>query len=348
MSRVTIHLIVRNGEKYIRHCLDSLKAQTFKDFGVIIFDNNSNDQTKAIIENEYPKFRLYKSPENFGAWPAFSRSLSLTNTEYAVFLSVDIILDKNFLKETIEAMDKNQKVGAVQGKIMQWNIDKNGQAIKTDLIDTVGFQIYKSRRLINKGHGEKDIGQYDKPEEIFGVEGACVVFRRKALEQSRLCDYKYNFQNQTFCELSDENYFWYVDDLDLVWRMRIFGWEQYLIPKALLWHDRSTTKGIKKDWIDYFKRLKIRKQIPIHKRRLDWRNMRLTIMKNDFFINILKDLPYVLKREILILGYTILFEPQVLLEIPKLLKLIPEMLQKRKEIMKRAKIKPEEIRKWFK
>ena len=349
MSRVTVHLIVRNGKKYIRHCLDSLKTQTFKDFGVLIFDNNSDDQTKTIIENEYPEFLLYKSPENFGAWPGFSRSLSLSDSKYDIFLSTDVIWDADFLKESIKTMESDPKIGVAQGKMLQWNFGDNGEVIKTDTIDSLGFKIFKSRRLINHEHGVKDTGQYDiNGEEIFAAEGACTIFRREALEQSRTCAYKYEFLKKQYCELADESFFWYSDDIDLTWRMRLFGWKNFLIPKAVMWHDRSTTKGLKKTWTDYFKRIKIRQQIPIKKRRLDWRNTHFAIIKNDFRINLLKDLPYILKRELLVLGYTVLFEPQVLLEIPKLLKLIPEMLQKRKEIMKRAKIKPEEIRKWFK
>ena len=172
--------------------------------------------------------------------------------------------------------------------------------------------------------------------EIFGVEGAAPVFRREALEDSRITG-----------EIADHDMFWYGDDLDLAWRMRLFGWKQVYSPEVIMYHDRSTTKGISRGWKDYLKRISERKNISSLKKRLDWRNKRLARLKNDYWQNVLRDLPWILKREAQELGYIILFEPSVLLEIPKFLKLAPKMLKKRKEIMKKAKVSPVEIQKWF-
>ena len=64
-------------------------------------------------------------------------------------------------------------------------------------------------------------------------------------------------------------------------------------------------------------------------------------------INILKDLPWIVVREIAVLGYAVLFEPGVLKEIPIFFRYLPKMLRKRKEIMKKAIVGPKEIRKWI-
>ena len=85
----------------------------------------------------------------------------------------------------------------------------------------------------------------------------------------------------------------------------------------------------------------------MQKRRLEWRNIRFTIIKNDYTINILKDLPHILKREIMMLGYIIIFEPKVLGEVPNFLRLLPKILRKRGQIMERRVARPEEMRKWF-
>ncbi len=85
----------------------------------------------------------------------------------------------------------------------------------------------------------------------------------------------------------------------------------------------------------------------MRKRRLEWRNIRFTIIKNDYTINILKDLPYILKREIMMLGYIIIFEPKVLAEVPNFFRLLPKILKKRGQIMRRRVTSPQEIRKWL-
>jgi hypothetical protein len=91
----------------------------------------------------------------------------------------------------------------------------------------------------------------------------------------------------------------------------------------------------------------IRRAIPLRKRRLEWRNIRCTIIKNDYIINILKDLPYILSREIAMVGYLLIFETAVLAELPTLIKFIPRMLRKRKEIMKQARVSSVQIHSYF-
>ena len=145
-------------------------------------------------------------------------------------------------------------------------------------------------------------------------------------------------------EIADPDMFWYAEDLDVTWRMRIFGWKQIFIPDVIAWHDRQTTKNLSRTFADF---LKIRRQLPLQKRRLEWRNVRWTIIKNDYTINILRDLPYILKREVMMLVYLIIFEPKALGEVLTFFKLLPKILRKRKQIMKRKVASPKEMRKWF-
>ncbi len=344
---VTINLVVLNGEKYIRHCLDGILTQTYpsESIEVNILDNGSLDGTtqtiKETISNKqelgFSKFTLHESKINFGMWPGQEELLKYSNGKYILALAVDVILDKDFVKNAVEAMGKDSKIGALQAKIYKYDLI-NDDVKKTNIIDTCGFEIFKSRRITNVGHGVEDHGQYDLlaggTSEIFGVEGAAPFFRREAIENIRI--------NGEFC---DHDYFWYGDDLDFAWRMNLFGWKQIFTPSVIAWHDRQTTKKLRQNFRDF---LAIRKAISLRKRQLEWKNIRFTIIKNDYIINILKDLPYVLKREVMMLVYLIFFEPKVLLEIPSFIKLLSRMIAKRKEIMRKAKVSPTEIRKYFK
>ena len=377
---VTINLVVLNGEKYIRYCLDAVLAQTYPRelIEINILDNGSNDNTKEIIRNleikkfrnlEFAKFFLMESKKNLGVWPGQEELLKHSNGKYVICLCVDVLMDKDFVKNVAEAMEKDKKVGALQPKIYKFGIESlpayrsrwqshRGSSTESGLtglpakiIDTCGFQIFRSRRVTNICHGEEDKGQYDNLEEIFAVEGAVPVFRREALENCRIKLTTSDGQRTSdvsSAEIVDHDFFWYGDDLDLAWRMRLFGWKEVFAPNIIAWHDRQTTKTLKKSWLDYFSRIPIRRQIPIKKRRLDWRNTRWTLVKNDYIINILKDLPWIILREIAVLGYAVLFEPEILKEVPVFFKYLPKMLRKRKEIMKLATASPADIRKWMK
>src|SRR3989344_1541715 len=176
---VTINLVVLNGEKYIRHCLDGILAQTYPheliEFNIL--DNGSLDNTANIIENakfknqniKFLKWDLIKSKQNLGMWPGQEELLQHSNGKYILAVAVDVILNIDFIKNAVEAMDKDDKIGALEAKIYKYDL-VNNNIIKTTILDTCGFKIFKSRRIINIGHGEKDNGQYDDIGYIFAVE----------------------------------------------------------------------------------------------------------------------------------------------------------------------------------
>lgn len=332
---ITINLAVWNGAKYIRHCLNSIQKQNYRNIQVNIWDNASTDSTREIIKQEFKELKLIESGVNIGMWPAQEELLKHSHGEYIIVISVDIILDPNFVLEVVNAMEKDHKIGALQGKIYKYELSevKHNHRLSKHIIDTCGFKIFRSRRLINIGHGEEDVGQYDKEREIFAVEGAVPAFRRAALEDCRIQGY-----------FVDPDFFWYGDDIDLTWRMRIFGWKQVYSPKAIAFHDRGTTKqlaGNKQRFIA------MRKQLPLFKRRLDWRNWTLTIIKNDYLSNFLQDLPWIIWRQTQLWIYFLLFEPTMIGEVFKVARLLPRMLKRRMVILRKARVSDHEIHKWF-
>jgi GT2 family glycosyltransferase len=332
---VSIQIVVRNGERYIRHCLNAVKAQTYPNIEVTILDNASTDRTRDIIAAEFPQYTLIEHPINLGMWPGQEFLLARTQGTYVLGLSVDVILDKDFVAHAVAAGESDPSLAAVQGKIYQYS--SNDWKLERHLIDTCGFALARSRKVINIGHGQPDSTAYNKPFPILGVEGAVPFFRRSALEQCRIDG-----------RIWDPDYFWYGDDLDLAWRMTLLGHRQMYIPDAIAWHDRSTTKGMATiPIIGQISRLRARRAIPLSKRRLDWSNMRFTIIKNDYIINILKDLPSILVREITVLGYTLLFELGVLREIGRFIRLLPRMIRRRQQVMARAEATPAQIRRFF-
>ena len=325
---VSINLVVRNGEKYIRDCLKSVKNQSYQNIEIAIFDNNSTDGTKEIAGKEFPEFRLVENSANYGFGPGQNRCLKLTKGEYILGLCVDIVLDKDFVKNAVAKMESDWKIGALQAKIY-----KSENGAPTNIIDSCGFEIFKSRRIVNRGHGEKDSAKFNKPEEVFSYEGAVPFWRRQALLESAI-----------FGEIHDEDFFWYADDIDLGWRMRLFGWKSFFDPSVVAYHDRSTTKRLSRGWRDF---IALRKTVPIRKRLLDWQNIHLTFVKNDFAVSVLKNFRPFFAREAKLLIYILFFEPYTLLAIPKILRLLPKMLKKRKYIMANKKINRQEIEKWF-
>src|SRR3990167_7282544 len=175
---VSVHLIIHNGQKYLRRCLEAVKAQTYENIKFRVFNNASSDDTIGVLREVWPEAELINFSKNYFLGGGFNRSLYFSDSPYVVGLSVDVLIEPNFIECAVEAMEKNKKMGVLQAKIFYWDFERDE---KTMTIDTTGMQIFRSRRIVNRGHGEKDSGQFEKSEEIFCYEGAVPFFRREAL-----------------------------------------------------------------------------------------------------------------------------------------------------------------------
>ena len=327
---VSIHLIVKDGEKYIEGCLNAVKNQTYPHIVMRIFDNNSTDSTVSKARNIFPESEIIQFDKNHFVGGAFNRSLQYSASPFVVMLCVDVVLDAHFIENAVRAIQKDTHIGVVQAKVFWY--DKQNER-KTDIIDTTGMQIFKSRRIINRGHGEQDVGQYNTAQEIFCYEGAVPFFRRQTLEDIKMGK-----------EYLDEDFVWYADEVDVGWRMRLLGWNIWYDPTVLAWHDRSTTHTLSKGFKSFIQQ---RKHIDPHKRMLDLRNQRLAFVKNDLFLSALFHLPWLVKREAMLLAYVLVFEQSSLKAYTGIIRMIPPMLKKRKHIQRNKKITHRHINKWF-
>lgn len=331
---VSIHVVVYNGSRFIRRCLDAVARQTYPNCEVVILDNASTDDTREIIARQWSRYTLIAGKNNVGMWPGQEELLRRTRGVYVLALSVDVILDPDFITAAVRACEHDPSVAAVQGKLYRYSSENWN--LTTSVIDTCGFAITRGRKVLNVGHGQPDGPAFSAMRDIFGTEGAAPFFRRSALEACRVEG-----------RIWDPDYFWYGDDLDLAWRMTLFGHHQVFVPSAVAWHDRSTTKGVATGLREHVERLALRRAIPIGKRRLDWANVRFTIIKNDYIINLLRDAPAILLREVATLAYTIAVEPGVLMAVSRFLRLFPSMIRRRRLIMARVVATSEQMREWF-
>jgi len=328
---VSVNLIVKDGAKYIRHCLSAVKNQSYSNLEVIVFDNNSSDNTRLIVKKEFPYFQLIENRLSYRPGKSWNKCVDLSQGEYILALSVDVAMDKDFIKNAVARMERDKTIGALQSKTLIYDFSNQKS---TDIIDTTGFEIFRSRRIINRGHGEKNIGQFEQPEEIFSYEGACGFFRKTALEEAKING-----------QVLDEDFVWYVDDIDLGWRLNLLGWKNFYDPSVVAWHVRSTTHRLSRGYRDF---IELRKSLPPEKKRWDYVNQRLMMVKNDNGPQFLRDSPFFIFREAKLWIYFLAFERSTLLGLFDFLKLLLKMIAKRKIIMSKKKITNKEVRKWFK
>ncbi|MBL1198135.1 MAG: glycosyltransferase family 2 protein [Nostoc sp. GBBB01] len=111
--RLSIGLPVYNGEKFLQEALDSLLAQTFEDFELIISDNASTDKTEQICRayaNKDQRIRYYRNEHNIGCARNFNRVLELASGEYFKWAAYDDLHAPDFISKCVEILDSDPSI----------------------------------------------------------------------------------------------------------------------------------------------------------------------------------------------------------------------------------------------
>lgn len=158
--RVSVGLLVYNGELFLKEAIDSILAQTFKDFELVISDNGSTDRTEEICRTYAAKderIRYYRNEQNLGAGWNFNRVFELSRGEYFRWACHDDVCAPEVLERCIEVLDRNPAVVLCYPKTII--INEHGEQVEK-YFD--GFHLQSSKpherfqryhNLVRYGHG---------------------------------------------------------------------------------------------------------------------------------------------------------------------------------------------------
>ena len=180
VPKVSIGMPVYNGEPFIREALDSLLAQTFTDFELIISDNASTDMTEAICR-EYTihdrRIRYVRQEENFGALANFRFVLDEAIGEYFMWAAADDVQHENFLQSLVQILDKHNQFVLASSSIE--SIDNCGVKLWDALLDS----IYIDDAMINPGENRKLFFRNPISNVFFSIYG---LYRKEVLKSADL------------------------------------------------------------------------------------------------------------------------------------------------------------------
>jgi len=226
-AELAVVVIGYNSKKFLGTCFDSIRKQTiFKKLDIIFIDNISHDDSPAFVYKNYPHVRVFQNHFNFGYAGAANQGIDISAAPFVNIINPDIILEPDYFEKILKAMKKNKKISAASGKLLRYDFDKKK---KTNILDTTGLVFHRSTRVTDRGQGEEDKRQYDNARKVWGVSGACPVYRRTALD-----DIKSNG------EALDSSFFMYKEDVDLAWRLNKAGYQAIYVPNAVANHGRGT------------------------------------------------------------------------------------------------------------
>jgi GT2 family glycosyltransferase len=263
------------------------------------------------------------SATNLGYAAAQNRVIAEATGEFVLLLNQDVELDPSFLSEAIQAFEGRPSLAAVQGRIRRLAPD----GVRTEWLDSTGLELHRDRRAVARAQGAADGPEHGVPGPVFGADGPAPVYRVAALMDARLP------RTRGGWEVLDEDFFMYKEDVDLAWRLRVLGWDAWYVPTALAWHARTAAGPVGMRLLDI---ARSNRQIPRWIKALSWRNQRLMQLKNESAADYLRDLPWIMRRELLSLAFIVVADPLRLNAIPLTLRALPGAARKRRYLATRA------------
>jgi GT2 family glycosyltransferase len=226
--RVTVVVVNFNGADCLPRCLESLQRQTYPGFATIVVDNASIDGSADGLEARYPGVRVIRSPTNKGFAGGNNLAFREIDDGLVALLNPDAVAAPDWLERLVDAAARHPKYAMFGCRMLA---DARGERL-----DGVGDVYHVSGLPWREGHGEPAPGRYLQPREIFAPSAAAALYRRDVIVATG------GF---------DEDFFCYVEDVDIAFRARLAGLRALYVPTAVVVHEGSAVVGRHSDFQIY-------------------------------------------------------------------------------------------------
>lgn len=217
---VTAVVVNFRGRDHLPECLASLFAQTWPRLEVILVDNGSDGEVEDAETRHGPALRVLRNERNEGFARANNQAFELAKGEWIFLLNNDAVADPDCVERLVRFAEGRPQVGMLACRVVQYH--------QPHFFDSAGLLLYPDGVCRPRGWEEKDLGQYDRAEEVLAPHGCAAAYRKAMLDDVG------GF---------DEDYFAYLEDLDLGMRGWLLGWTGWYVPDARVRHKKSASAG---------------------------------------------------------------------------------------------------------
>jgi GT2 family glycosyltransferase len=290
------------------------------------YDGGKEIELKNLLPNK--KMILIKNDRNYGFAGGnnigIRYALRALNPKHILLLNNDTVVDKKFLIESVNLVESNNKIGMIATKLL---FHENPR-----IINSVGTIIFRNGSAAHLGCREVDTGQYNQVFETFAPCAAAALYRSEMLKEIGLLD---------------EDFFAYLEDVDLGWRARLAGWTCLFSPKSVVYHKHSaSSKPYSKFKLYQLERNRLLLALKNYPTKyigllpvLDFYRYSLMFLVRKSNIEVSKYYSNV--------GVSSIFTT-VLKSMMDFLRYSPKFLLKRKQVQRLIKVNDAEIEDWFK
>jgi GT2 family glycosyltransferase len=218
---VSILVLNWNGEAFVAECVESLLAQTYQRVEIIVVDNASTDRSVPLIRERYgERVRLIVNDANLGFAAGNNVGIAAARGAYILLINNDAVAEPGWAEALVREAEVDSRVGMCASKILMHD--------DPCVIDSAGLLLSCDGLGRGRGRLRRDVGAFNKPEDVLLPSGCAALYRRAMLAQ---------------IGVFDEAFFMYCDDVDLGLRGRVAGWRCRFVPDAVVRHRYSASAG---------------------------------------------------------------------------------------------------------
>lgn len=225
-----IIIVAWNCWEHLYRCLDALSTQTIADFRVVIVDNGDAEDQQIERARGYTNVLYIKSLSNLGFAAGNNRGIELAQgASWIILLNPDTLPAVNWFEKMMDAAVRYPHFDVFGSKLLK--------ADKPTVLDGEGDSYHVSGMAWRSGMGMPAISKPNEPWETFSPCAAAALYKADALK----C-----------VEGFDEDFFCYLEDVDLGFRLRLAGYRCLTVPDAEVLHVGSATTGKRSPFYVYY------------------------------------------------------------------------------------------------
>ena len=304
--KVSIIIVNWNSGEHLKRCLGAVNRQTLKPYRIIIIDNSS-DYTPDEKHSGQNTIEIIRPGKNIGFAAASNLGAEKsTDCDWIALLNPDAFPESNWLENLIASAEKYPEFSFFGSRLIRSD--------EPSILDGVADHYHTSGLAWRYKHGCRQSSNENTHREIFSPCAAAALYRKDAF-----------FDAGGF----DQQYFCYLEDVDLGFRLRLLGYRCLYVPDAVVRHVGSSSTGKHSDFTIYH----------------GHRNIVWTFFKNMPLVLLIYYLPQHLLLNIVTLAWFSLQGRWAVIFRAKYDAIadIPQILVKRREIQKQRRVKSYEI-----
>jgi len=225
---ISVVVVNWNTKELLLDCLASV-FETIRRIALEVWlvDNGSLDGSVEAVKAKYPHVKIIANQSNLGFAAANNQAFRQMNGRYALLLNTDTILTNGTVEDLFDFMKKNPDAGMACGQLLNQDGSKQNSIANFPNVLSLLCNETLLRILLPQKFPSKQ-KEYTEPIEVDSCIGACLMVRKKAMDEVGLLD---------------ESYFFFFEETDWAYRMKQAGWKIYFVPSAGIFHIQGQTVG---------------------------------------------------------------------------------------------------------